>query len=84
MKLSKLPPKSALIKVEKTEKTSSGVYMAQDNIAKEVAKVLQIGEEVKQFKVGDRILFKTWAARYYKIDGEEFAILDEQHYDGTL
>lgn len=84
MKLKKLPDNSALIQIEKTEKTATGVFLAAENIAKEVAKVLQIGKNVTQFSVGDRILFKTWAARYYKINDEEFAILDEKNYDGTL
>lgn len=84
MKLKNLRSKTALVKVEKTEKTSSGVFIAQDNIIREVATVLQIADDITEFKVGDRILFKSWALRSYKINDEEFAILDEKNYDGTL
>lgn len=84
MKLQKLRSKTILIQVEKTAKSAVGVYYADENIAKEVAKVLQVADDVKEIKVGDRILFKTWAPSYYKIDGEEFAILSEDHWDGTL
>lgn len=84
MKLKKLREGTALIKIEKEEKSQSGVYYAQENIANEVAKVLQVADGVTAFKVGDRILFKTWAVNHYKINDEEFAILNEEHYDGTL
>lgn len=84
MKLKKLRSKTLFIHVEKTTKSAVGVYYADDNIAKEVGKVLQVADDVDGINVGDRILFKTWAPSYYKIDGEEFAILNEEHYDGTL
>lgn len=84
MKLKKLRSKTALIQVVKTEKSSVGVYFADENIAKEVAKVIQVADDITEFKVGDKILFKTWAPNYYKVDGEEFAILDEEHFDGVL
>lgn len=84
MKLKKLPANKALIQIEKTEKTKTGVYIPDDTHISEVALVLQVGEDVTQFRAGDRILFKSWAPSYYKIGDDEFAILDEEHYDGVL
>ena len=84
MKLKKLPSKKALIKIEREEKRASGVYVADASNVKESAIVLQVAKDVTEFQVGDRILFKSWAVNNYKIGDEEFAILDEQHYDGTL
>jgi len=84
MKLKKLPLGKLLIQVDKTEKSASGVFYADDNIAEEVATVLQIGKDVTLVEVGDRILFKTWAPSYYKIGDEEFAILDQEYVDGIL
>lgn len=84
MLIKKLPEYKALIKIEKTEKTKTGVYIPDDTNITEVATVLQIGEGITQFKVGDKILFKSWAPSYYKIGDDEFAILDVEHWDGTL
>lgn len=84
MKLKKMRSKTALISVEKADKTHSGVYIADQNNITEIATVLQISDDITSFSVGDRILFKSWSINRYKVDGEEFAILDEEHFDGVL
>lgn len=84
MKLKKLRSKTALIQVEKEEKSKMGVYYPDDNIAREVAKVIQLADDVTLFQKGDKILFKTWATNRYEIDGEKFCIIDEQYVDGVL
>lgn len=84
MKLKKLRSHTALIEVEKTAKSSSGVFYAESNIVNEVAKVLQVADDVENFKKGDRILFKSWAVNSYKVDGEEFAIIEDDKYDAVL
>lgn len=75
---------TALIQVEKEEKSKSGVYYPDDNIVREVAKVIQVAEDITLFKKGDRILFKTWAVNRYEIDSEKFSIINEEHCDGVL
>lgn len=84
MKLKKLRSKTALIQVEREEKSKGGVYYPDDSVVREVAKVIQVADDVELFKVGDKILFKTWATNRYSIDGEEFSIIDEIHCDGVL
>lgn len=84
MKLSKLPGDAIVIKVEKQEKSDLGIVLPNDNIVHEVAEVLQVGDDVKHVKAGDRILFKTWAPNYYDINGEKFGVMKEEHWDGTL
>ena len=82
MKLKYLPDGKLLIQEKKEKKSSSGVFYAQENSV-ESAKVLQTGEGVKA-KVGDMVLFKTWAPNHYQIGGEEYAIIDEKYVDAIL
>lgn len=84
MKLQKLPATKVLIKVEREQKTNSGVFVPDSSNVKEVAKVIQVGKEVTFCKEGDSVLFKTWALSNYKINDEEFSIIDEEHIDGIL
>jgi len=83
MKLQKLRKGAVLITIEKQEKTHSGVFIPDTSNAKEVATIIQVSDDVKDYKVGDRVLFKTWAPNVYKIDGDEFAILSAEHIDGV-
>lgn len=84
MKLKKVPEHSAVIKIIKSDKSEGGIYVIDYNNIKEKAEVIQIGSGVTKFKVGDTILFKSWAVNNYKIDGHEFAIMKEEFYDGIL
>jgi co-chaperonin GroES (HSP10) len=84
MKLSRLPKGKVVIKVDKQTTTDLGIALPNDNIVKEIAEVVQTASDITEVKQGDRILFKTWAPNYYEIEGEKFAIMDIQHWDGTL
>jgi chaperonin GroES len=66
-------------------KTASGLYLPDG--AKEkpvVAKVVAIGKEVKEVKVGDRVVYKEYAPTELKTGGEEFLILKEEDVLATL
>ncbi len=65
--------------------TASGIYLP-DN-AKEkpvVAKVEAIGKEVKNVKVGDKILYKEYSTTELKIDGTEYLVVKEEDVLGTI
>lgn len=65
--------------------TASGLYLP-DN-AKEkpvVAKVAAIGKEVKNVKVGDKILYKEYSTTELKIDGTEYLVVKEEDVLGKL
>lgn len=65
--------------------TVSGLYLP-DN-AKEkpvVAKVEAIGKEVKNVKVGDKILYKEYSTTELKIDGTEYLVVKEEDVLGTV
>lgn len=84
MKLKKLRNGTVLITIEKQEKTTSGVFIPDTTNAREVASIIQVADDVEEYNVGDRVLFKTWAPNIYKIDSDEFAILNTEHIDGVL
>lgn len=66
-------------KEEVQNKTASGLYLP-DN-AKEkpvVAKVEAVGKDVKDLKVGDRIVYKEYSTTELKIDGSEYLIVKEE------
>jgi chaperonin GroES len=60
-------------------KTASGLYLPDG--AKEkpvVASVTAVGKDVKEVKVGDRIVYKEYAPTELKTDGKEYLILKEE------
>ncbi len=73
------------VREEVQTKTASGLYLP-DN-AKEkpvVASVEAIGGDVKNIKVGDKILYKEYSTTEIKIDGKEYLIVAEEDILGTI
>lgn len=67
------------VREEVQNKTASGLYLP-DN-AKEkpvVAKIKAVGKDVKDLKVGDRIVYKEYSTTELKIDGSEYLIVKEE------
>ncbi len=66
-------------------KTASGLYLPDQ--AKEkpvVAKVQAVGPDVKNVKVGEKILYKEYSTTELKIDGTEYLIVKEEDILATL
>jgi chaperonin GroES len=72
--------------VEKAEtKTASGLYLPEKAQEKpKTAKVLAVGKEAKQVKVGDRILYKSYGPTDVKVDGEDYILIKEEDILATL
>lgn len=73
------------IREEAQTKTASGLYLP--DAAKEkpvIAKVVAVGKEVKEVKIGDRIVYKEYAPTELKTNGEEYLILKEEDVLATL
>ena len=67
------------------EKTASGFFMPGD--AKEkpsYATVESVGPDVKNIKVGDKIIFKEYTTTDIKIDGREYLIVKEEDIFATI
>lgn len=73
------------VREEAQTKTASGLYLP--DAAKEkpvIAKVVAVGKEVKEVKVGDRIVYKEYAPTELKTNGEEYLILKEEDVLATI
>ncbi len=73
------------VKEEPQTKTASGLYLPE--AAKEkpaIAKVVATGKEVKEIKVGDRIIHKEYSATTVKVDRDEYLIVSEEDVLATV
>jgi chaperonin GroES len=64
---------------EAKNKTSSGIFLP-DNAAEKpkTAKVVAVGSDVKNVKVGDRVVYKTYSTTEVKVDGDEYILVKEE------
>ena len=73
------------IKEEAKAQTASGLYLPED--AKEkpvVAKVVAVGPDVQQIKVGDQIVYKEYATTELKFDTTNYLIVKEEDVLATV
>jgi chaperonin GroES len=71
--------------LEGEEKTAGGIIIPET--AKErpqKGKVEAVGKEVEEIKVGDVVMFKTYAPDNIKIDGTEYGILKMEDVMGII
>lgn len=71
---------------EKAEaKTASGLYLPDQAQEKpKTAKVVAVGQDAKQIKVGDRILYKTYSTTEVKVEGEDYILVKEEDVLATV
>jgi chaperonin GroES len=70
---------------EAATKTASGLYLPGGAQEKpKVAKVVAVGKEVKSIKVGDRIIYKSYAQTDIKIDTTEYLLVKEEDVLATV
>jgi chaperonin GroES len=66
-------------------KTASGLYLPEKAAEKpKVAKVVAVGKEVKQVKVGDRILYKSYSTTDVKVETEDYILVKEEDVLATV
>ncbi len=73
------------VREEAETKTASGLYLP--DAAKEkpvVAKVVAVGKDVKEVKIGDRVVYREYAPTELKTGGQEYLILKEEDVLATL
>jgi chaperonin GroES len=66
-------------------KTASGILLPE--AAKEkpkTAKVVAVGPDAKQVKVGDRILYKSYSTTDVKVGSEEYMLVKEEDVLATV
>ncbi|MEK7153551.1 MAG: co-chaperone GroES [Patescibacteria group bacterium] len=71
---------------EPQTKTASGLYLPGNAAEKpKVAKVVAVGKEVGDVKVGDRILYKNeYETTNVKVDGDEYLIVYKKNIVATV
>lgn len=70
---------------EAASKTASGLYLpggAQEKPS--VAKVVAAGPGVGSVKVGDKVIYKSYAQTQVKIDGVEYLLVKEEDVLATV
>ena len=70
---------------EAETKTASGLYLPETAKEKpKTAKVVAVGPHVKQLKVGDRIIYKSYSTTEVKMGKDEYIIIKEEDVLATV
>ena len=70
---------------EPETKTASGFYLPDNAKEKpKIAKVLGVGKDIKQVKVNDRILYKSYSTTDVKVGSDEFILVKEEDILATV
>ena len=71
--------------IETKDRTASGLYLPDSAKEKPVAAtVVAIGQDVKQVKPGDNIVYKDYATTELKVEGKDYLIIKEEDILATL
>jgi chaperonin GroES len=70
---------------EAVTKTASGLYLPDKAAEKpKIAKVTKVGKNVKEIKVGERIVYKSYSTTEVKIDNKEYILVKEEDILATV
>lgn len=70
---------------EAESKTATGLYLPKNAQEKpKVAKVLAVGKDVKQVKIGDRIIYKSYSTTEVKVGSDEYILVKEEDVLATV
>ena len=73
------------VREEAKTQTASGLYLPDNAKEKPVlAKVMAVGGDVKNIKIGDKIIYKEYSTTELKIDGIEYLIVKEEDILATV
>lgn len=71
--------------VEAESKTASGILLPDQSKEKtQMAEVLAVGKDVKEVKVGDRIVHTEYGPNHFKQGSEELLIVKEEDVLGIV
>jgi chaperonin GroES len=70
---------------EAAAKTASGLYLMEKSQEKpKVAKVVAVGKAVKELKVGDKIVYKSYSTTEVKVEKEDYILVKEEDVLATV
>lgn len=77
--LKPLADRIVAVKEEAQTKTAAGLYLPDSAKEKSaIAKVLAVGADVKEVKVGDKIIYKEYSITEVKVDGKQYLLVREE------
>ena len=70
---------------EAVTKTASGLYLPDKAAEKpKIAKVSKVGKNVKEIKIGDRIVYKSYSTTEVKVGDKEYILVKEEDILATV
>lgn len=70
---------------EAESKTASGLYLTQSAQEKpKTAKVVAVGKQASQIKVGDRIIYKSYSTTDVKVGADDYILVKEEDILATV
>ena len=84
MTLKPLGDRVVATKEQPLEKTKSGILLGDAKEKPAYAVVESIGKDVKNIKIGDKIIVKDYSATELKIDDKDYLIVKEEDILATL
>lgn len=70
---------------EAETKTASGLYLPDQAQEKpKTAKVVAVGKDAKQIKVGDRIIYKSYSNTDVKVGSDDYILVKEEDILATV
>ncbi len=70
---------------EASNKTASGLYLPDNAQEKpKVAKILAVGADVRQLKVGDKIIYKSYSTTEVKLGADDYILVKEEDVLATV
>ena len=83
--ISPLKDRIVAVKEEPQTKTASGLYLPEAAKEKPAeAKVVAVGKDVTEVKVGDKIIYKEYSNTTVKVGTDEYIIVGEEDVLATL
>lgn len=66
-------------------KTASGLYIPENAAEKpQTAKVVAVGKDAKQIKIGDRIVYKSYSTTDVKVGADSYILVKEEDIIATV
>lgn len=59
-------------------KSSGGIYVPEGKEKPSIGKVLNIGKDVKEVKIGETVAYAKWKSNPLKHQGKEYQIVKEE------
>jgi len=85
VKINPLDDRIVAQQLEAQTKTASGLFLPDSAQEKpKAAKVVAVGKNVKDVKVGDQIIYKEYSATEVKVDSDKYLIVKEEDVLATV